>query len=147
MPKIPTHTITIEDYPKDYSGPEFLTLIEYGSTQFVTIVDIIAGGNVSAYVLDMCKSEHIDDVAIVSLIANNWGAYKGKPVSILFGALGISQQMSRIHRTFALSDINRVIGRFPQHNLNASKTVKRRRRRDVDPIIEIHPGRTITVDV
>lgn len=137
MPKLPHYPIIVEDYPITYTGPEFLTLLEYGNERYVTIIDVVTSTSISAYVLDTCKSESIDDVMVVSLVATNWEAYKSKPISILFGMLGISQNMSRIYRTFQLSDINRVIGRFPTVNLGPSRTVKRRRRREIDKSIEI----------
>lgn len=140
MPKIPQYPILVEDYPQGYSGPPFLTLIEYGDTCYLTVVDFVTNSSVSAYVLDMCKSEGLDDVMVVSLIATNWETYKNKPVSILFGLLGISQKMAKIHRTFQLVDITRVIGRFPTVDLSQSKTVKRRRRREIDKTIEIKLG-------
>ena len=143
---ISPNTLLIEDYPLTYSGPKFLTLIEYGTDQYITVVDYVTTSTVSAYVLDMCKSEHIDDVAVVSLIANNWEAYENKPISVLFGMMGIGHHMARIHRTFTLADINRVIGRFPAHDLSASRTVKRRRRRELDKAIAIKMGAYVDLE-
>lgn len=135
MPKIPQHSVIVEPHPEGYSGPEFLTLIEYGSDTFLTIVDYVTSTSVSAYILDMCESQKMDDLAIVTLVQYNWKNYSTKPISTLFGSLGMAQRMATIHRTFALSDINRVIGRFPVHDLSPSKTVKRRRRREIDGAI------------
>lgn len=137
MPKVQQYPVNVEEYPDTYTGPRFLTLIEYGNEQYLTIVDYTTPTTVAAYVLDACQSEHMDPAAIVTLINENIDAIGEKPVSILFGALGMSQQMARIHRTFSLSDIGRVIGRFPYVDLSQSKTVKRRRRREIGRSIEI----------
>ena len=69
MPKIPQYPILVEDYPTGYTGPPFLTLIEYENECYLTVVDFVTNASVSAYVLDLCKSEGLDDVMIVSFIA------------------------------------------------------------------------------
>lgn len=124
--------VLFENYPTEYTGFPFLTLIEYADERYLTIVDIVTGGTISAYVLDLCKSEGLDDALIVSLIHSNWEVYQDKPISVLFGALNISKKMSKVYRTFQMTDITRVIGRMPSHDMTAAKTVKRRRRREVD---------------
>jgi hypothetical protein len=125
------HPVLVENYPAEYSGFPFLTLIEYADERYLTIVDIVTAGTISAYVLDMCKSEGLDDVLIVSLIHSNWEQYKDKPISVLFGALSISKKMARVYRTFQMTDITRVIGRMPVVDITSARTVKRRRRREI----------------
>lgn len=131
MPKILRPTTIQQPFPADYTGLPFLTLIEYGGEQLLTVIDVATPTSVSAYVLDLCESEGIDVTLVVSLIASNWDAFQSKPISVLFGALNLAQKMSRVYRTFPMTDVTRIIGRYQQIDVSPSKTVKRRRRREI----------------
>lgn len=122
-----------EPYPADYNGYPFVTLIKYRQMTYLTIVDNINSETITAYVLDMCGAEGVNELEFID-IARTWFEHKSRPLSIEIGKLGLSDTYSCILRTFSLDFVSRVIG--PVHNfpLNVVKYVRRRRTRKIPDI-------------
>lgn len=121
-----------EDYPDNYSGYRFITLIQFNDMQYLTIVDRVTDKALSAYILDLCGPVNIDEETILN-IAYNWSTSSRKsfPISYEFARAGISDITSLLYKSFNIDFIERVIGPLPQVELNT--TVVKRKKRNIIP--------------
>lgn len=131
--------LIIEPHPEDYDGYEFITLVKYRDKHMLTVVDNATDKSIDTYVLDLCTPEGLNEEVVVNIIAewfdNSAARY---PVSIEFSRRGISNEMSRIYRSFSIDFVTRVIGPLPRFNMTDVKNVRRRRKRSVAPGIAVH---------
>jgi hypothetical protein len=136
-----TVPLVVEPYPKDYTGLPFLTLIQFRKQPMLVIVDNVDDQLIKAYVLDLCGPEQVDEEKVI-LAASEWYAQNKSnyPVSIEFSRRGMTNETSRIYRTFDVEFVSRVIGPAPEFPMNLVKSVKRRRRKAVPQGVEIHIG-------
>lgn len=124
--------LIVEDHPDDYSGYPFITLIQYNKEHLLTIVDNSDENSVNAYVLDLCGPENVNEEQFIN-IANEW--YNAKrdayPVSFEFSIRNMSNDASRIFRTFSTDFITRVIGPLPIFNMQPLRNIRRRKRKEI----------------
>jgi len=122
--------IIVEDYPKDYQGYKFLTLIKYNEDINLGIVDNVSKRHISAYCLDLCAPQEISENEIVK-IANKWfhTNRKNYPVSVEFCKHGVESITSKIIKSYSIDYVSRIIGPifFFEMN-NPAKTRKRKRK-------------------
>lgn len=130
--------LVVEPYPKDYSGLPFLTLIQFRKQPMLVIVDNVDDQVIKAYVLDLCGPEHVNEEKVISA-AQEWFEADSVnfPVSIEFSRRGMTDETSRIYRTFDVEFVSRVIGPAPEFPMGIIKSVKRRRRKAVPPGVEV----------
>lgn len=122
--------LIIEDHPNDYNGYPFITLIKYNDESFLTIVDNIYKKHISAYVLDLCAPQEVDELKIVN-IANHWYSehFNSYPISIEFSRRNMTEEVSKICRSYSIDYITRVIGPVRKFDMgNPSKIRKRKRK-------------------
>ena len=122
-----SYPLIIEQHPDNYTGYPFITLIVYGESQLLTIIDNQDKHNIYAYVLDFCQIEHIDEQLILK-IANNWNNNKNYPISIEFAnylAGFLYAKDEELHRLFKL-EIKRNEGEISQPIKNKSNKKKTR---------------------
>lgn len=124
--------LIVEEHPDDYEGYPFITLIQYSNDQeFLTIVDNSTDKTISAFVLDMCGPEKINEKLLIE-IASKW-YYSGNrynyPLSIELSKLGLAEEMSRIFRTYTIDFVTRVIGPLTVFNMTEKPKIKKRRRK------------------
>lgn len=131
--------LIVEPHPVDYNGYPFITLIQYRDNHELTVVDNANEKSISAFVLDRCGPEGLNEEYVISLIAEWYeGGTKHCPLSFEFSKLGISGTMSSILRTYNIDFVTRVIGPLPQFNMTENRSVRRRRRKQVPTGVEIH---------
>lgn len=131
--------LIIEAHPADYQGYPFITLIRYHDEHILSIIDNATSKNVKAFVLDLCGPEHINEETVIAIAANWYETSKGRyPLSFEFSKLGVTNEMSKILRTYNVDFITRIIGPFPKFDMGEVKSVKRRRRKAVPTGIEVH---------
>ena len=131
--------LIVEPHPDDYNGYPFITLIQYRDNHELTVIDNANEKNITAFVLDRCGPEGLNEEYVISLIAEWYN--KGPtnyPLSFEFSRLGISGMMSSILRTYNIDFVTRVIGPLPQFNMTENRSVRRRRRKQVPSGVEIH---------
>ena len=79
--------LIIEEHPEDYDGYPFITLIQYTNDQeIITIVDNSNDKSISAFVIDLCAQEKVDEKILIT-IASEWYYSNAKnqyPLSIEF---------------------------------------------------------------
>lgn len=137
--------LIIEPHPESYEGYEFITLIQYKEKSFLTIVNNATDKTVESYVLDLCGPEGINEEMIISIVAEWYDdEEKQYPVSIEFSRRNIVNETSRIFRTYNIDFITRVIGPLPKYNMTENISVKRKRKRPIDPGIEIRRSNLLT---
>jgi len=130
--------LIIESHPDDYQGYPFITLIQYHDKHILSIIDNATAKSVKAFVLDLCGPERISEEAIISVAQHWYETSEGKyPISFEFSKLGITNEMSKILRTYNIDFITRIIGPLPKFEMSAVKSVKRRRRKSIPNGIQI----------
>ena len=131
--------LIIEDHPSDYNGYPFITLIQHRNEHVLTIIDNADDKSIKAFVLDLCGPERVDENQIVR-IASEWYYTRNQryPLSFEFSRLGLSDQVSKIYRTYNVEFVTRVIGPLPRFAMNEVQSVRRRRKKTLSPGIEIH---------
>jgi len=132
------HPLIIEAHPEDYDGYEFITLIRYSDVNYLTIVDNTDKKFINCYVLDLCKTVGIQEDAIID-IAEKWYADSKDiyPVSIEFSKLGMTDDMSKILRSFTVEYVTRVIGPLPFFSMRGTVKVRKRKRKPVPEGVRI----------
>lgn len=134
-----TAPLIIEPHPVDYSGFPFVTLIQYRKQPMLAIIDNIDDSVVRAFVLDLCGPEQVDEEMLISTVAEWYDTNRSSfPVSIEFSRRGLTPTTSKIYRALNIEFISRVIGPVPKYPMNATKSVKRRRRKEIPAGVEIH---------
>jgi len=130
--------LLVEDYPVDYKGYPFLTLIKYRDSEILVVVDNITHKDIKAYVVDACETEGISEEKFINLVAE-WYEYRSRkiPLSIEFTRLGLDQHMKPIFKVYNIDFITRVIGVLPMYEMNKVFSVKRRKRKTIDRNIKI----------
>lgn len=122
--------LIVEPHPKNYSGFPFITLIQYRKSPMLVIVDNADDSTISAYVLDLCGPEHVDEEMLISVAAEWYQTNRNKfPLSIEFSRRGLTAFTSKIFRALNIEFVSRVIGPVPKFPMDTVKSVKRRRRK------------------
>ena len=131
--------LIIEDHPSDYNGYPFITLIQHRNEHVLTIIDNADDKAIRAFVLDLCGPEKVDENQVVR-IASEWYYTRNQryPLSFEFSRLGLSEQVSKIYRTYNVEFVTRVIGPLPRFAMNEVQSVRRRRKKALSPGVEIH---------
>lgn len=131
--------LIIEEHPANYDGYPFITLIQYRDEHFLSIVDNADEKTINAFILDWCGPEGIDEDKFVRLVVDWWDNRRERfPISFEFSRLGITQETSRIHKTFNIEFVTRVIGPLPKFDMSDVTSVKRRKRKAVPKGMEVH---------
>jgi len=131
--------LIVEPHPEDYNGYPFITLIQYRGNHELTVIDNANDKTITAFVLDRCGPEGIDEETVISIIAEWYDIGPARhPLSFEFSKLGISGTMSAIMVKYPTDYVTRVIGPLPQFNMTENKTVRRRRKKQVPSGIAIH---------
>lgn len=131
--------LIIEPHPEDYDGYPFITLIQYRKEHNLTLVDNADDKTIKAFVLDMCGPANVNEELLIS-VAADWydtNMHKVRPISFAFSRLGITNQASKIMRTYNIEHVTRVIGPLPKFEMKETKSIKRRRKKAVPPGIEV----------
>lgn len=131
--------LIVEPHPVDYDGYPFITLIQYRDEHILAIVDNTDDKGIEAFVLDLCGPESVDEETVIA-VASSWYSAAGDkyPLSFQFSRLGISEDMSKILRTYPADFVTRVIGPLPSFPMGDVKSTKRRRKKSVPTGVEIH---------
>ena len=125
-----------EDYPPNYSGYSFITLIQFNDEKFLSIVDRLTEKTINAYLLDLCGAKNVDESQILD-VAYEWSesSRKNFPISFEFARLGLSDETSKLYRVFSVDFVERVIGPLPA--VESFKTVVKRKKRKKLPKTQV----------
>lgn len=130
--------LIVEEHPEGYSGYPFITLIQYNQNHFLTIVDNADEKSIKAFVLDLCSPENVNEENIVNVTTNWYVNFREKyPLSIEFSKLGMTNETSKILRTFQTEFVSRVIGPLPTFSMKNNTQIRRRKRKPLPSNISI----------
>jgi len=132
--------LIIENHPDDYTGYPFITLIAYGNDDFLTIVDNYNHTHINAYVIDYCGPELVDEELLIET-SKQWyfsTTQKKCPISVIFSRGGVLGDMKRIHKTFNINYVKRIIGPLPKYDMESIKRTKRKKRKITDVTVPIN---------
>lgn len=116
------------EHASDAGNLFLLSVLEYRRENYLVVVDNITEEEVGAYVLDYAQQEGINLRDLMTVITQ-W-FYRGSenyPLSFEFSRLGLAQRTNRIHKSFELAHVTRLIGRDFRFDLAAPPKIKRRR--------------------
>ncbi len=128
----------IEPHPEEYDGYPFITLIQYRTQHVLTIIDNADNNNITAFVLDLCGPEQVDEEKIITVAAHWFEQGYKYPLSFEFSKRGLSQEMSKILRSYNTDFVTRVIGPLPHFDMSTVKSMKRRRRKAIPEGIAVN---------
>jgi hypothetical protein len=119
----------IESHPDTYNGYPFITLVQFNERHLLTIIDNYDKKTIKAYVLDFCEVVQIDELSLIE-VANNWfgEGHPTYPISIEFSKLGLTAEVSKIYRSYAIDSVSRIIGPMSSFDMDHIHKVKRKRR-------------------
>lgn len=124
--------LIVEQHPEDYTGLPFITLIQYNNQSHLTVVDNAEDKFISAFVLDLCGPESIDQQAFFDVVSEWYETSKDDhPLSIALSMRGLTNVISRIHKTFNIDFVSRVIGPIHKFPMQPKKSIRRRKRKDI----------------
>lgn len=139
--------LVIQPHPKEYGGYPFITLIQYMREHYLTIVDNYNGEQIKVYLLDRCESTGVDERKIIGA-AYEW--YENRrtryPVSFEFAKCGLSDETAKIHTTFNIEFVTRVIGPLPKFAMEEIVSIKRRKKRGLPPGMQLHQKALVLID-
>ena len=125
-----TAPLIMEPHPADYTGYRFITLVQHRQDTVLAIIDNISATELTAYVLDLCQPSEVNEEEIIKVAAEWFVDYHDKyPISIEFSKRGMGNQTSRIHKTFALDSVTRIIGPVFYFPMKSTKSVKRKKKK------------------
>lgn len=131
--------LIIQEYPPDYDGYPFITLIQYKKEHTLTIVDNYDARIIRAFVLDLCGPERVSEQVIVDVATEWYNANKTNyPISIEFARRNLTTETGKIYRIFNIEFVTRVIGPLPKFDMNEIISIKRKRKKPISPQVEIH---------
>lgn len=129
--------LIIEPHPEDYTGYPFITLVEYDREHFLTLIDNADHKTIKAFVLDLCGPAKVDEELVISVAERWYQGSKNVPISFAFSLFRLSDQTSKIMRTFNIDHVTRVIGPLPKFEFKGDTKVRRRAKKTVPEGIEI----------
>lgn len=137
-PKATPLPLLVEDHPGAYSGFPFLTFIQFRTEHVLAVVDNVHDNQIQCYVLDYCGPEGIDEMKFIEVV-DNW--YKNDkdsyPLSIALSRANIETQFNKIHRTYHLEFITRIVGPLYVYPIDEIKITRRRRRKPIPSSIKV----------
>jgi hypothetical protein len=135
----PIIPLVIEPHPESYEGYPFVTLIQYRSSLLLTIVDNATDEYISAYVLDACGPESVDEQVIIdSAVDWFYNTQREYPLSVHFSRNQLVKDASKIYKSLNIEFVSRVIGPVPLYDMTTVKSVKRRRRKPLPANVTIN---------
>jgi hypothetical protein len=122
--------ITVEDYPTDYHGYEFITLIKYNDEVNLGIVDNVTKRHITAFCLDLCGPTGVSEAEIIK-VAQKWfiNNKENYPVSIEFCKRGLENHSAMISKSYSIDYISRIIGPVFYFEMNNPHKTRKRKRK------------------
>lgn len=130
--------LIVEPHPEDYFGYKFITLIRYNDFNYLNIIDNVSNGSINTYVLDLCSQSNVDEEKLID-VAHNWfnNEKQYHPISVEFSKLGFADEFGKIFRIFPIDYVARVIGPLPSYKMSGAYKIRKRKKKNVHPSIEV----------
>ncbi len=125
--------LIIENYPPDYNGYKFISVIKYNDINTLNIIDNVKNKNIHTYVLDLCKAENVEEDFLIKVAENWYNTNRDEyPLSIEFSKLGVSSIVNKILRVYPIDYVTRIIGYVSQFPMSGTKEIRRKRRKNIN---------------
>jgi len=125
--------LIIENYPPDYNGYKFISVIKYNDINTLNIIDNVKNKNIHTYVLDLCKAENVEEDFLIKVAENWYNTNRDEyPLSIEFSKLGVSSIVNKILRVYPIDYVTRIIGYVSQFPMSGAKEIRRKRRKNIN---------------
>lgn len=125
--------LIIENYPPDYDGYKFISVIKYNDVNTLNIIDNIKNKSIHTYVLDLCRAENVEEDLIIRITEKWYNTKKyDYPLSIEFSKLGLSHIANKILRVYPIDYVTRIIGYVSQFPMSGTKEIRRKRRKSIN---------------
>jgi hypothetical protein len=134
-----------ENYPENYNGYRFVSLVKYNEKPQITIIDNVIADYIQAFVLDECQPLNLDENTLLSY-AEEWYMKDSNkiPFSIFLAKNNIGLEYYKIIKLFPLHYVSRVLGPLFSFNMGNPIKIKRKRKKDIPENIEVvYKGRII----
>lgn len=116
----------------------YLSVLEYRKENYLVVVDNITEDEVTAFVIEKAPQAGIPVSELMSAVTYwFYHAADRYPLSFEFSRMGISHLTNRIHRTFELAHVTRLIGKDFVFKLDEVPKVRRRRVNRIPAGVEI----------
>lgn len=130
--------LIVQDHPEEYTGYPFVSVIQHRNQHVLSIIDNADDKIIQAFVLDFCGPEEVDEWMVINVTSTWFYTHKHRyPLSFEFSRLNLTNQVSKIYRTYNVEFVTRVIGPLPHYEMEEIYSVKRRRRKAVPTGVEI----------
>lgn len=137
-PKATPLPLLVEDHPKQYTGFPFLTFIQFRTEHVLAVVDNVHDNQIQCYVLDYCGPEGIDEVKFMEVVDNWYHNERDRyPLSIALSRLNLETSFNKIHRTYHLEFITRIVGPLYTYPIDEVKITRRRKRKAIPSSIKL----------
>lgn len=122
--------IKVESHPAGYNGYPFITLVRFNDEPNLTIIDNVHKKHLDAYCLDLCAPAKVNERVILK-VANYWYHTSRDlyPISIEFSKRGLSEDASKIMKSYSIEFITRVIGPVPFFEMGTPSKIRKRKRK------------------
>lgn len=131
--------LIVEQHPDNYTGYPFITLVQYNKQSYLTIINNTTDTQIGAYVLDYCTMNGVNEELLIKT-ALQWyknDNFKRYPFSIEISKNGLNEVMTGIYKTFTMDFVTRVVGPLPSFNMKQTGNVRRRKRKEIPPGVEL----------
>lgn len=130
--------LIVEDHPKEYKGYPFITLMQYRDLHTLLIIDNATDKNIEGFVLDLCGPESVNEELVIETTADWFNSHRDRfPVSFYFSQMGVSEEFSKIFRTYPVDFVTRIIGPMPKFDMESGSSIKRRRKKHLPSNIKL----------
>ena len=130
--------LVVEPHPEDYEGYKFITLVRYNDESYLNIIDNVSKKFIYGYVIDLCGPESFNEERLIE-IAYNWYYTNGDryPISVEFSKMNLVEETERLFRSYPIDYVTRVIGPLPHFNMDGPLKVRKRKRKEISPGVEV----------
>lgn len=125
--------VIIEQHPDDYTGYPFVTLLQYKHLHnIISIIDNSDNKSIKVYVLDLCKTEEVDESKIIE-VAIDWYSnnYFNRPLSVDLSINGLSGEAAKILKVYHIDSVTRIIGPVQHYPTTNIFFIKKRKKRTI----------------
>ncbi len=130
--------LLIEEHPKNYSGFPFLTFIQFRTEHVLAVVDNVHDNQIQCYVLDYCGPEGVDDVQFMEMVDRWYHNDRDKyPLSIAISRTNLDTNFNKIHRTYHVEFVTRIVGPLFSYPIDEVRVTRRRKRKPIPSSIKV----------
>lgn len=127
-----------EEYPEDYKGYRFISLIKYNEKSQITIIDNIVSDIIYAFVLDECNPLNLNEMVLIGHAIDWFEKYSTEiPFSIFLSRQKIDEDYYKVVKGFPVDYVSRVLGPLFKYEMGSPIKIRRKRKKEIQDNIEV----------